>query len=278
MGKVHGGVVLGVLSVLAAVAIAGCALSTAGSSGGAGGGSSSSASASIGSGGASSSASSSSSSTSASTGSAGGGGAAPPPTCFDGLRNGDETDVDCGGDACPPCGPSRACRDDADCSTFSCTAGHCAATRPDAGCATSDQPTCNDCLKNGSETDVDCGGDACPPCAVKSACLSDADCQSGLCMGSVCQDAISPTCVASDQPTCADCQKNGDETDVDCGGDACLPCPASRACLVDADCITLVCIDFACAPAETGVSCLHDDDCSSQACVAGGCWTGSCCK
>lgn len=47
-------------------------------------------------------------------------------SCFDGIKNGDETSVDCGG-SCPEC------------------------------------PTCDDGIKNGDETGIDCGG-SCEPC------------------------------------------------------------------------------------------------------------------
>ena len=57
-----------------------------------------------------------------------GGSCFPCPTCNDGIRNGDETGIDCGG-SCPPC------------------------------------TTCTDGIQNGNETGVDCGGScpACPP-------------------------------------------------------------------------------------------------------------------
>lgn len=51
-------------------------------------------------------------------------------TCSDGIQNGSETGVDCGGPDCPPCAA-----------------------------------TCSDGIMNGSETGVDCGGPDCPPCA-----------------------------------------------------------------------------------------------------------------
>jgi hypothetical protein len=37
------------------------------------------------------------------------------PTCSDGLRDGDETGVDCGGDQCGPCPPGQQCRIASDC-------------------------------------------------------------------------------------------------------------------------------------------------------------------
>lgn len=50
-----------------------------------------------------------------------------PPNCTDGIQNGDETGVDCGGSTCPAC------------------------------------PTCTDGIQNGNETGIDCGG-SCAPC------------------------------------------------------------------------------------------------------------------
>lgn len=58
-----------------------------------------------------------------------GGGGGTTPTCTDGIQNGNETGVDCGGD-CDPCATT---------------------------------PTCTDGVQNGNETGVDCGG-SCPPC------------------------------------------------------------------------------------------------------------------
>jgi cysteine-rich repeat protein len=48
------------------------------------------------------------------------------PTCNDGLKNGAETDIDCGG-VCGTCAQGKACLVGGDCSTGTCTAGICAA-------------------------------------------------------------------------------------------------------------------------------------------------------
>lgn len=45
---------------------------------------------------------------------------------------------------------------------------------------------CNDLLQNGGETDVDCGGEVCLPCADGRACHAASDCQSGRCLGEIC--------------------------------------------------------------------------------------------
>jgi hypothetical protein len=49
---------------------------------------------------------------------------AAPGDCTDGSQNGNESDVDCGGN-CSPCAPRAACEVDADCANGSCAAGVC---------------------------------------------------------------------------------------------------------------------------------------------------------
>src|SRR5580704_2994827 len=68
-------------------------------------------------------------------------------------------------------------------------------------------PTCTDGIKNGMETDVDCGGPTCAPCAAGKACTVAVDCSTGACISDVCR-----------VPTCTDGTKDGNETDVYCGG------------------------------------------------------------
>ncbi len=55
-------------------------------------------------------------------------------------------------------------------------------------------PTCNDKLKNQDETDVDCGGATCPPCAVGKTCKLPADCASKTCFQGICIDPKGTTC------------------------------------------------------------------------------------
>lgn len=49
----------------------------------------------------------------------------PPPGCTDGVKSGAETDVDCGGNACPACADDMACTKASDCMNGSCFAGRC---------------------------------------------------------------------------------------------------------------------------------------------------------
>ncbi len=59
------------------------------------------------------------------------------PTCSDGIQNGNETEVDCGGPDCQAC------------------------------------PTCNDGIQNGDEVGVDCGGPDCSACPAENCSLYD---------------------------------------------------------------------------------------------------------
>ncbi len=90
-----------------------------------------------------------------------GGSCSPCPTCNDGIQNGDETGVDCGGScsACPTCNDGIQNGDE---------------TGVDCGGSCSPCPTCNDGVQNGDETGVDCGG-SCAPCDTTTAMGPDAD-------------------------------------------------------------------------------------------------------
>jgi len=45
------------------------------------------------------------------------------PSCIDGIDDGTETDVDCGGPTCSPCGVGQHCAANADCATQNCVYG-----------------------------------------------------------------------------------------------------------------------------------------------------------
>jgi len=99
------------------------------------------------------------------------------PTCTDRIQNGTESDVDCGG-TCPGCLTGNACRNNTDCRSGTCTTGAC--TTPTCS-------TCFDTARNGTETDVNCGGPDCDArCVVGSACTQNSDCLSGVCTSGRC--------------------------------------------------------------------------------------------
>ena len=59
-----------------------------------------------------------------------------------------------------------------------------------------------------------------------------------------------------DCPACTDKKKNGDETDVDCGGSTCPACAAGKQCKVVKDCATgLGCCNGTCASLATATHC-----------------------
>ena len=57
------------------------------------------------------------------------------PTCSDGVQNGTESDIDCGGGSCPPCANGRRCRANSDCLPGSgCCGGMCTPLTTLANC------------------------------------------------------------------------------------------------------------------------------------------------
>ena len=78
-----------------------------------------------------------------------GAGACQSAACDDGVLNGEETDVDCGGLCLTTCADGLQCLSGVDCQSGICEAGACSV------------PSCTDGLLNGDELYTDCGG-SCP--------------------------------------------------------------------------------------------------------------------
>jgi len=125
----------------------------------------------------------------------------PISTCYNGIKDDNETDVDCGG-VCLKCTAGYACLENSDCESYNCQDNVCA------------EPTCTDGVLNQDESDVDCGG-RCDPCAEGSTCVYDSDCDTEFCNNE-------GKCAV---PTCYDGEQNGDEEGVDCGGSCAEDCP-----------------------------------------------------
>jgi len=89
-------------------------------------------------------------------------------------------------------------------------------------------PDCEDGLQQAFEPSIDCGAPLCPPCPTGEGCFQDFNCASSVCENE--------TCVES----CSDLVKNGDESDIDCGG-GCAPCAQYQRCNAGADCISGTC-------------------------------------
>lgn len=159
--------------------------------------------------------------------------------CTDKVKNGKETDVDCGGPTCKSCVDGKLCLVGNDCSSGSCVAGTCAA------------PSCMDGVQNQGETDIDCGGAKCGKCADGKKCAAPVDCTGGACTGATCTDA-----------SCSNGVKDNAETDVDCGGPLCGKCDTGKTCAAPGDCATNMC---------TGTTCT-----TATSCVAGGAGKNTC--
>jgi hypothetical protein len=126
-----------------------------------------------------------------------------PNECKNGVQNGDESAKDCGGTKCTPCVDGLACNGPKDCASAVC----------DSTKKTCTAPACNDNVKNGTETDTDCGGSMCAPCVTNYICKLATDCKSRVCMKGSCQE-----------PLCTDGVLNGNESGIDCGGPTCGSC------------------------------------------------------
>ncbi|CAK9085396.1 Uncharacterized protein SCF082_LOCUS40458 [Durusdinium trenchii] len=204
---------------------------------------------------------------SSSTGGATGGGVANDDvvelsSCDNGRRDGNETDIDCGGPACEvKCAIGRSCLTDSDClaaAICNATTLRCTPTPP--------LVQCNNGIRDGSESDVDCGGDECRIlaqdslganarlCTIGAHCKVHADCDSGSCDAGVCA-------------SCQDGVKNTHEGDVDCGSPQCVDyyitfpedTPANVSAAGNADDNGL-CLD--------GRTCTSREQCSSGICSA----------
>ena len=124
-------------------------------------------------------------------------------TCNNDQKDGDETDVDCGGSRCQPCDLGKQCKAASDCASgacsdeWKCTEKTCTkAADCGEGYVCDDKTklckvaeTCSDGIKNQDETDVDCGG-SCQACANTKACKQNSDCLSNQCKGEVCTGEI----------------------------------------------------------------------------------------
>jgi hypothetical protein len=108
-------------------------------------------------------------------------------TCTNGVKDGYETDVDCGGAFCTSagkiCAVGKQCGSPLDCSTK-----YCDRTTRLCGAA-----SCTDGIQDGGETGVDCGG-PCAACAATVTCSIDIDCDPGYtCEDNSCVETVTET-------------------------------------------------------------------------------------
>ncbi|CAF1180626.1 unnamed protein product [Adineta ricciae] len=136
------------------------------------------------------------------------------PLCFNGIKDQDETDIDCGGATCTArCVLTKMCSQNSDCANTNChkTSKTCQAfvvMKKKAPAAVKfdhlprdhnykwsslnffnfiSAPSCDDGNQNNAETDVDCGGTqtpSCPRCDSNEGCTTNSDCNNNDCLPS----------------------------------------------------------------------------------------------
>ena len=113
-------------------------------------------------------------------------------SCSDGLLDGNETDIDCGG-SCPGCAESKVCLKGTDCALGVCDVPPMSTTSSSStstGGVNTTPGVCNTCtdmMTDGNETDKDCGGATCKKCVVGEVCKVNIDCMSGICINKLCK-------------------------------------------------------------------------------------------
>ncbi|HSI03058.1 MAG TPA: hypothetical protein VLC93_01200, partial [Myxococcota bacterium] len=155
----------------------------------------------------------------------------PASHCTNGVTDGGETGVDCGGGGCQDCATGGGCASGNDCDSGICGVANVC---PGPALCTCQDPTCSDGALNGDETGVDCGGTCVgegKTCDPGDPCLGNTDCTSEVC-NLTCQ---APSCVPPDGV------QNGSETGVDCGGAGCPGCGGGGGCSAPGDCASGVC-------------------------------------
>ncbi|MDI1452081.1 DUF4215 domain-containing protein [Polyangium sp. 6x1] len=154
-------------------------------------------------------------------------------SCDDGLMNGDETDVDCGGTHCNPCAEGKICLTNDDCATTFCTDGVCCGSACDEPCVTCIYPGF---LGNCTAIDK---YDEDPSYGMGEACLAA---EGEACTGvTACRKALDQACTSNIECAslhCADPDMNGSKTCVKNIGDPCT---------LPADCYTNICTNGLCA-------------------------------
>ena len=160
--------------------------------------------------------------------------------CANGVMDGEETDVDCGGSECEGCANGEICALFTDCASRRCVAEACEPCADDVDCQLVDYCVADSCIEK-KDNAADCAeGREC-----KSGNCADDFCCDNKCQLD-CQSCKMPgeegTCVLIDADTdpegdcapgvcgggaacsCSDGVQNGEETGVDCGGSVCPSC------------------------------------------------------
>jgi cysteine-rich repeat protein len=174
------------------------------------------------------------------------------PECEDERQNGMETDVDCGGGLCDPCGDDSMCEGPNDCTSAVCQDQRCAAAECGDGVTNGGEPC--DTGGNSESCDEDCSQPACNDGVFNAAAET---CDTGGNSESCDVDCTEPSCndgVFNAAAETCDTGGNSESCDVDCTVPGCndgVFNPAAEACDTggtdtegcDFDCTTPSCGD-----------------------------------
>ncbi|MBI4704120.1 MAG: SBBP repeat-containing protein, partial [Deltaproteobacteria bacterium] len=204
-----------------------------------------------------------------------------PAPCQNGQKDGEESDVDCGGADCAPCLDGKKCSKAADCASGFCDAGKCTAKKAKGdGCDDAAQ-----CLSGNCADDVCCDkpcAGPCEACAKKLGASKNGTCtplpEDTECRAPAGDCDLTENCDGQS----GECPADELAKDGDPGmGDACDPylcdgkdasCPQS--CAADPDCTEgYYCYGASCTKKPGGEPCAVASEC-----LSGNCADGVCCE
>jgi hypothetical protein len=211
-----------------------------------------------------------------------------PAGCTDGMPNGKETDVDCGGPDCAKCPNTKKCAMASDCVSAFCDASVTPAV-------------CAPCAKH-ADCPGYCGfGEVCKStktpqgvsCPLVGAGLSQAEaCATGFCVENVCCDAACDqpcdSCKAATPGSCTTSKKGTTPSPACADPYVCdgLSASCPTTCVTNVDCTMLgvchfvapLCLVKKCStPFSDGTACCSvESGCGSTYCVDGVCCNGAC--
>ena len=149
------------------------------------------------------------------------------------------------------------------------------ASSSSTGSSSSGGDPCNNGMKDGTETDIDCGG-SCTKCSDGQACNDNNDCTSDACVGGMCCNNACGTCQTCSMGQCTDVTPgtSGMCANMEvCGSNATCVGVAGASCIKDGDCLSGTCSNGikTCAKGGTGTPCATGADCTSTTCTANKC-------
>ncbi len=163
------------------------------------------------------------------------------PSCLNGINDGDEEGVDCGGSCPDPC-LGEACNNDGFCDSL---AGENYNNCPD-DCPQELPAHCSNLVLDSdlNEEGVDCGGE-CKPCPSENCnydnicnapsetyvtCADDCFCGDGVCDSEESfLQSCTVDCNAQEPEYCTNGEQDGDEEGVDCGGSCTVACVEEKS-------------------------------------------------